>query len=258
MTKRYLLTLKNSDYRSVQSRVSTLSSILGHMEVFYGIEGKALSAAAYYKIMARAYAKHRQIITPSEVGCALSHLRMLEEFLKSQEQIALIFEDDVLIGERSIEMLQKSLEFVRPSDILVACSQRGIEDPVRGLRLAEEIECYEVQKEDWGVVKGTFAYAVGREAAEYVLSVQNDGLWPADKFRILCPDKGRLLLCGAFDHPATRRSNLEDERRLKPEIPPRLLFFRLRAELMKSIASKGNLLRGTIRSKFGGYRVIAK
>src|SRR5262249_20996137 len=219
MSKRYILTLRSSDQNPVQSKVNILSSGLGEVEVFYGIDGRALSAAEYYKIIVRAYAKHGQILTPSEVGCALSHLRMLEGFLNSNEQIAIIFEDDVLIQEQSVEILLMALQFVGQSDILVASSQPRSEYPIRGLRLAERTECYEVHKNDRGVVKKTCAYVVGREAAKHILRVQNEGLRPADEFRVLCPDKGRLLFCNAFT-TQRKSSNIKNETRLRLGLLP--------------------------------------
>lgn len=259
--KCYILTLKSSDRSSVQSKVNILSSGLGEVEEVYGVYGGALSAIEYYKIMVggRAYAKNRQIITPAEVGCALSHVRMLEEFLKSKEQIAIIFEDDVLIAERSVEMLQMALQFVGPSDILVACDQQGIDlGGFRALPLAEHTECYEVQKDDWIIVKRTCAYAVGREAAKHILSVQSQGFCLADDFQALCPDNGRLLFCNAFSHLATYEgSNIDNERQLQKP-PPRPLIFRLGDEIMKTVELKSAPLRRAIRSTFGGYRGIGK
>ena len=230
------------------------------MEVYFGIDARALSATEYYETMVRAYAKHRQIMTPAEVGCALSHLGLLRDFLSSNKELAIIFEDDVLIGERSVEMLLVALEFVRPCDILVACSQRDSEYSVRGLQLAERSACYEVQKDDWGRVKRSCAYVVGREAALHILRVQNEGLWPADEFRVLCPEKGRLLFCGAFSHPATdEASNIESERLLRLSLlPPRSLIFRLADELKKTIAAKGAPLKRVVRSTLGGYRGIGE
>src|SRR5262249_32827480 len=256
MSKRYILTLRSSDQNSVQSKVKILSAGLGEVEVFYGVDGQALSAAEYYKIMMRAYAKHKQIITPSEVGCALSHLQMLGEFLNSSEQIAIIFEDDVLIRAQSVGILHMALEFVGQSDILVACSQ-PIDHQIRGLRLAEHTECFEVHKNYRGVVKQTCAYVVGRKAAEHILRIQNKGLWLADEFRVLCPDKGRLLFCDAFSHHK-RSSNIKNEARLRLDLlPPRSLMFRLRDELIKTAESKSTRLRRAI-TRLGGHRVIGK
>jgi glycosyl transferase family 25 len=263
LSKRYILTLKSSDRSSVQSKVNILSSSLGEVEIFYGIDGTAMSATEYYKIMVRAgaYIQYGQIITPGEVGTALSHIRILEDFLKFEEPVAIIFEDDVLIGQRSVEMLQMALEFVRPSDILVACDQQGLNlGTIWGKPSGKYSECYVVQKDDWRVVKRACAYAVGRVAAEHILSVQNEGLWACDDFRVLCPDKGRLLFCSAFRHPATHDgSKVENERQLRPGPPaPRSLIFRLRAELIKTGASKSRPLKRAIRSALGGYRVIGQ
>jgi len=261
MSRSYILTLKSSDQGAVQAKATLLSAGLGAVEVFFGVDGRKLSSIEYYKFMvgARSFAKHGQILTPGEVGCALSHCRMLEEFLNSNEQISIIFEDDVLIGERSVEMLQIALPVVRAVDILVACDQQGVDSkPFRSLPLAGHTNCYTVQKDDWGIVKRTCAYAVGRQAAEHILSIQNDGLCLADDFQALCPDGGRLLFCNAFSHlPTYDGSNIDIERQLQRP-PPRPLIVRLRDELMKTISQKSGPVRRTIRSALGGFHSIGK
>lgn len=256
--KRYILTLESTDQRLVQSKEKLLSSGLGAIEVYFGIDGRSLPAAEYYETMVRAYAKHRQIITPAEVGCALSHLELLKKFLSSDKELAIVFEDDVLLGERSVEMLLGALELIRPRDILVACSQQTSGYSLRGLQLAARSRCYEVQKDDWGLVKRSCAYVVGREAAQHILRVQNECLWPADEFRVFCPEKGRLLFCSAFSHPAAdEASNIENERLLRLSLlPPRSLILRLADELKKTIAAKGAPLKRAVRSTMGGYRGI--
>src|SRR5262249_36844421 len=154
----------------------------------------------------------------------------------------------------SVEILQKALEFVGPSDILVAQSQRY---PIRGLRLAEHTECYEVYKNDRGAVKQTCTYVVGREAAKHILRVQNEGLWLADEFRVLCPDKGRLLFCNAFGHHR-RISNIKTEAQFRDGlIQPRSLMFRLGDEFAKTVECRREQLRRAI-TRLGGHRVIGK
>jgi glycosyl transferase, family 25 len=261
MPKCYILTLHSLDQGSVQSKVRILSSRLGEIEVFRGVDGRELPAMEYYKFMvgARGYIKHGQILTPGEVGCALSHVRMLQEFLNSNAQIVVIFEDDVIIGKQSVEKLMKALRFMRSTDILVACNQRGLyAGNFRALPLAEYDECYEVQKDHWINVKRTCAYALGRGAAKHILSVQKGALCLADDFQALCPDDGRLLFCDAFGHLETYEgSNIETERQLQRS-RPRPLIIRLRDELMKTVVHKTRPAMRAIRSALGGHRAIGK
>jgi glycosyl transferase, family 25 len=261
MPKCYILTLQTSDQGSVQSKVRILSSSLGEIEVFHGVDGRELPAIEYYKFMvgARGYIKHGQILTPGEVGCALSHVRMLQGFLNSSAQVVVIFEDDVIIEKQSVDKLLKALRFTKSTDILVACRQRTYyTGNFRALPLAGYNDCYEVQKDDWINVKGTYAYALGREAAKHILSVQNGELCLADDFQALCPNDGRLLFCDAFGHLETyEASNIDIERQMQRS-RPRPLIFRLRDEIMKTVFHKTRPARRAIRSALGGYRAIGK
>jgi glycosyl transferase, family 25 len=261
MHKCYILTMQSSDQDSVRSKVRILSSGLGEIAVFHGVDGRKLPAMEYYKFMvgARGYVKHGQILTPGEVGCALSHVRMLQEFLNSKAQVVVIFEDDVIIEKQSVDKLLRALQFTRSTDILVACNQRGLHgDDFRALPLAGYNECYEVQKEDWTNVKRTCAYAVGRDAAKHILSVQSAELCLADDFQGLCPENGRLLFCDAFGHLETYEgSNIEIERHLqRPR--GRSLILRLSDEFLKTVQHKTRPARRAMRSALGGYRAIGK
>lgn len=259
MFKSYILTLSNDSDEELQRRVQELSAGLGVINVARGVDGRGLTANYYYDIIVKTFLKHSQILGPAEVGCALSHVRILEEFLASGETIAVIFEDDVIIAEHSAEMLLRALPAVSPSDILIACAQHGL-DPgiVRGSPLLDNKDCYEVHEDDRRFVKRTCAYAVGRKAAEHILAVQGEALWQADDFDGLCPHNGRLLFCSAFRHPTSDdASTIEAERQLRRVAPPSL-FARLKAELMRTIAARSLPIKRAIRSTFGRYQIIGK
>lgn len=54
-------------------------------------------------------------MTPGELGCAMSHIAALKRFLSSDEEYAIIFEDDVIerfeIDFQDLEKLIRSLNF---------------------------------------------------------------------------------------------------------------------------------------------------
>lgn len=58
-----------------------------------GIKGAELTVKEYFN---RAVAGHDKALTPSELGCTLSHLEALKDFLNSSEQYAVVFEDDAI------------------------------------------------------------------------------------------------------------------------------------------------------------------
>ena len=61
-------------------------------------------------------------INKAEIGCALSHIKCYKQFLKSQEELALILEDDILISKdinTILPLLSKIIQTHIPSIILL-------------------------------------------------------------------------------------------------------------------------------------------
>ena len=67
-------------------------------------------------------------LTPSEIGCALSHLKIYEEIIKRNLEFALIFEDDILIHEDFNLILKPIIELKEKWDIIFVDKDSGIRD----------------------------------------------------------------------------------------------------------------------------------
>jgi glycosyl transferase family 25 len=61
-----------------------------------GVNGGEFEAKEYFKL---GVARKSIPLTPSEVGCSLSHLNIYKEFLKSDFDYLVVFEDDVFIDK---------------------------------------------------------------------------------------------------------------------------------------------------------------
>lgn len=59
-----------------------------------GVKGIELPTKQYFEL---AVANHQIPLTPAELGCALSHLQALQDFVTSDAQYAYVFEDDVIL-----------------------------------------------------------------------------------------------------------------------------------------------------------------
>ena len=59
----------------------------------FGVKGAELTVKEYFDL---GVTGHNKALTPSELGCTLSHLEALKDFLKSDASLALVFEDDVI------------------------------------------------------------------------------------------------------------------------------------------------------------------
>ncbi|MCH2072357.1 glycosyltransferase family 25 protein [Acinetobacter pittii] len=82
-----------------------------------GIKGVDLSVKQYFEMAVKG---RSQPLTPSELGCSLSHLKVLELFLESEDKYALIFEDDAILpDDLTVDKLNQELEKVTlPSNLL--------------------------------------------------------------------------------------------------------------------------------------------
>ena len=59
-----------------------------------GIKGGELSAKQYFEQAVKGRSKP---LTPGELGCTLSHVQALNIFLQTEDDYALIFEDDAIL-----------------------------------------------------------------------------------------------------------------------------------------------------------------
>ena len=107
-------------------------------------------------------------LMPGEIGCALSHLAVYKEFLATDNQSVLIFEDDVTFTpDCSLQALQACREFVesltRPSVLLLS--------PVdRYYKKVHQIDNISIYSSFHGFC--TYAYILNREAVKNILSYQ--------------------------------------------------------------------------------------
>lgn len=70
------------------------------------INSNGFSAKDYFSYATQYFHSHKKMITPSEVGCTLSHIKALEIFLKTDEEYALILEDDIIGEDESIKIIK--------------------------------------------------------------------------------------------------------------------------------------------------------
>ena len=89
--KKYLISIQKQGLPRYDGFFSQSSFNENDFKV-YGIVGTNLPTNIYFELGV----KNKKIpMTPSELGCTLSHLKALEDFIKSDSEYAYIFEDDV-------------------------------------------------------------------------------------------------------------------------------------------------------------------
>ena len=90
------------------------------------VKGNFLAAKKYFQYMHNHFRIYNRILSPSEIGCTLSHIKALEEFIDSGERYALILEDDVIGKDKDIENIRIILKFLDFKGILMCGGQEGL------------------------------------------------------------------------------------------------------------------------------------
>ena len=119
-------------------------------------------------------------LSKGEVGCALSHKKVYEEFLNTDQKSILIFEDDIIFSkECTLEALESLMEYVskqtKPS-VLVLQKSRWHNKKV--WTVDDNISIYSSRNQFC-----THAYMLNRSAAEIILSVQTPIRFEIDAFK---------------------------------------------------------------------------
>ena len=94
-------------------------------QVIDGVDGRRLSAAELAQIYDAAAAQRRfgRDLTPGEIGCAASHFVAYRRMVAERIGVALILEDDALLGNQFLAVLERLVSRVdpgRPEAILLS------------------------------------------------------------------------------------------------------------------------------------------
>ncbi len=116
---------------------------------------------------------------PGEIGCALSHVAVLHEFLESDEKVALIFEDDIEVTNGfSTDNLQQLVSWFNqleePSILLLYTSSHGYKE-------VASLENIQIYKAFTGSM--THAYLINRAAAQKVIEIETPVRFEIDIYK---------------------------------------------------------------------------
>lgn len=138
-----------------------------------GIKGGALSAKEYFELAVKGRSKP---LTPGELGCTLSHLRVLAKFLETDENFALILEDDAILDKDfSYQTLYNELMSLDlPENLLLSLGGIQMKEcrKVRGKYCKFSLfnqEVLEVVPDFYRRVNYTVSYIVDRKMAKTLL-----------------------------------------------------------------------------------------
>lgn len=211
----YLISLPKDIVRrnSIKERFPIKFNEFQHIEAIYGVD---IKAEEFYKKTFNFSVKYKRMMSPAELGCTLSHIKALEVFLKTDNNIALILEDDVIGNDEDINFILKCLSKVDGNSIVFCGCQNGLMNRYKYGYLLDDY-FLKIPRFNYGNFSRTAAYAVTRDLAEKIINFHSmKGLFVADFwFEILKDANANLYYIDVLRHPEDLKDSLiEKDRRI--------------------------------------------
>lgn len=220
--KKYLISIEDVDSPRLYNFFGQ-TTFKGEIENFkkFGVIGKQLNVEEYFKL---AVAGQLKALTPGELGCTLSHLAALRDFLQSEDEYAIVFEDDVIecfpIDLAQLNDLVTSLALKPCFFLSLGGIQFKICDRVRGRYIDTTLigeKILEVDSDFLENLAYAYAYIVDRKMAELLLDYhQTPKIYDHWQELTNYTQPFSFYACYLFDHPiianAKHLSYLESER----------------------------------------------
>lgn len=213
-----------------------------------GVRGGDMTAKEYFNLAVHGRTKP---LTPGELGCTLSHLEIYKRFLLTENNFALIFEDDAIFPEalNYKELLDQIKQYKFGSGFLLSLGgiQMKVCRNVRGELQKNKILSQSIIKVNphfYNRVCYTFAYVIDREMAEVLLKYHNKPR-RADDWSYLheFDSSTNIYMTNLIEHPVeqtNQNSYLEIERKKGIDIPQTKLGKGISKELAKLQYQKFN------------------
>ncbi|WP_304342200.1 glycosyltransferase family 25 protein [Campylobacter ureolyticus] len=170
------------------------------------VDGREIGSLKYFELINPAFYKLNKLLSPSEVGCSLSHKKVYELFLKSEADYALILEDDIIGTDEDIEKVINLTKFLNPNSIFICGGQDSYSVFVKEIYN----NFYILSK--YSNLTGTCSYVITKNSAKKLLNLQTEILDIADNWERLSKDLN-VYFSDIFIHPLDlQTSNIQKER----------------------------------------------
>lgn len=208
----FVISLKSDEAR--RQKLKERFKNYGEFKLVEATDGRAMSAKEYYGYALPSLEAYGRLLSPSEIGCSLSHMRAYEEFLKSDARLALILEDDVIGDESGVKKAFETAAKMDAGSALVCGAQDGLEGRFSAFGKKLDEDFWLVSKRSYGTIYRAAAYVLDRRAAEKILQTHKKALCVADFWQILLLKNGlKMYFSDIFAHPLDLSdSNIQAER----------------------------------------------
>lgn len=172
-------------------------------------------------------------LSPSEIGCALSHCGVYDEFLKSDEKSIMICEDDIYFTDYfNYDSLVQIKEFLEETDEpRLVVLQKSIYHHKLIRSVGDNINLYSTRN-----AFCTHGYMINRAAAENIKKLQTPVKFEIDAYKfyywldackLYCLDKDLILQISEDIVPSTVQKIWKSDRKSKKDASYKLLYNQL-------------------------------
>ncbi|WP_286436288.1 glycosyltransferase family 25 protein [Acinetobacter sp. 251-1] len=246
--KKYLISIERAESPRLNSFFSQETFKRYHHDFQkFGVIGANIPTAEYFKL---AVASKQRPLSPAELGCTLSHIAALTDFLASDQQYACIFEDDAIsIADIDLDVLQaKVAELGLKEKFFLSLGgiQLHVNRHVRGQFLSQTLMDKKVLNVNLLYIRRfsyAYAYIVDRKMAQAFVDYHHSPKVYDHWGELYDEDKQlNFYATHLFNHPelvecAAGQSYLEQERKtlqLK-KVRKKSFFERLKISLIKRL-----------------------
>ena len=210
----YLISLEK-DFRRREEISKSFTEYHKKMVWIRAIYGANLSSGEYFSKISQYYKKHNRLLTCGEVGCTLSHIKVLEKFIDSGDQHALILEDDIIGRDQDIEIILSVVKCLDEYSVLLCGGQTSNGNKNYQLGKKTHIDnVFKLNRFSYPYIYGTCCYVITRGSALRILEAHRDYLKVADNWDLfLLNTPFQIYYSNILHHPDDRtNSHLEKER----------------------------------------------
>ncbi|QDF29515.1 glycosyltransferase family 25 protein [Halarcobacter anaerophilus] len=214
----YYISLKKDEQRR-EKMLNFFPQEFTKMNYVEAIYGKNLMTQEYYSKLIKFFENTGKLITPSELGCLMSHEKALNTFIYSDYKYALILEDDILGSDADIQKIRDFTKKYVGKNFFFHCG--GMD----GRKSIQYILGHEVNNKGLYLLTSfsikhlwrACCYAIDKQTAISLLELYKKNIAVADEWNKILPQLNtKVYAANILHHPIELRdSNIECDRKLK-------------------------------------------